>query len=488
MEKVTTKIRAILGSSIFYWITIAVFVIEASWIAVSARYPMAFDENYHFGLIQLYSHQLGPFIRHQPAGANIFGDVTRYPSYLYHYLMSFPYRLIAHFTKNFGDQVVLLRLINVTLFTTGLALWRKVFRTSGASNALASVALAVFILIPQIPFLAAQNNYDNLLFPLLSLSVLLAINFSRKLSEEQLFDTPLLLALLAICLLTSLVQYMFLPIFFGLVIFLAATIIRQKSQIKSSAKQSWQTLKTSTKVVLVTGLLIAIGLFGERYGYNIVRYHELVPDCGQVVGVTSCLDYSPWARNYSFELSRSIDFRPTTLKYTGVWAYSMSQQLFFVLRQDYVISGVFRLIDVVVMVVAVTGILFILWQLPKLWRGDRLFRLATTVFVTYLIALWLLDYSEYRHFQHYVAIQGRYLIPLLPLFFYLLASSYREILRAAPSWVKPTAAAILLLLLLQGGGGLTWLLKSNPSWWWPNQKIIELNHAAQKIFRPLVIP
>jgi hypothetical protein len=41
--------RSAIGALIF-------FVLEGLWIACSAVYPMAFDEEFHFGLIKVYSH------------------------------------------------------------------------------------------------------------------------------------------------------------------------------------------------------------------------------------------------------------------------------------------------------------------------------------------------------------------------------------------------------------------------------------------------
>ena len=85
----------------------ALFVLQAAWIALSGRYPMAFDENFHLGIIRLYAHHISPFWSGQPAGANAFGAVARDPSYLYQYLMSFPYRLVSIFTSSQTAHVLI---------------------------------------------------------------------------------------------------------------------------------------------------------------------------------------------------------------------------------------------------------------------------------------------------------------------------------------------------------------------------------------------
>ncbi len=105
-QKAAQAFIAFLGSRTFFVITVLLFVVQASWIALSARYPQAFDEQFHLGLIRLYAQHWSPFLAHQPAGADVYGAMFRDPSYLYHYLFSFPYRLIAHFTHDETIQVI----------------------------------------------------------------------------------------------------------------------------------------------------------------------------------------------------------------------------------------------------------------------------------------------------------------------------------------------------------------------------------------------
>src|ERR1039458_4153936 len=162
--KSITSINRLIGSRRFFLFILLFFIFEAVWIALSAVYPQAFDEDFHFGLIQIYSHHWLPFLSSQPPHANAYGAVARDPSYLYHYLMSFPYRLIAHFVHGVIGQVILLRLINVGLFAGGLILLRRVLLRVGASPQLTNVSLLLFVLIPIAPQMAAEINYDFIPF------------------------------------------------------------------------------------------------------------------------------------------------------------------------------------------------------------------------------------------------------------------------------------------------------------------------------------
>src|SRR5665213_1702427 len=221
MTKTDTSIRhrimAIIGSRTFFRGVPLLLVLQAAWIALSGRYPMAFDEDFHLGIIRLYAHHLGPFWSGQPANADMFGAVARDPSYLYQYLMSFPYRLISLFTSDQTIQVLILRAINIGLFSSGVVLYRRLGLKTGASTALVNICTLLFILIPITPLLAAQINYDNLLLPASAITLLLAVNFEAFLAKHKRLNVKILLQLLIACLLTSLVKYAFLPMFVAII-------------------------------------------------------------------------------------------------------------------------------------------------------------------------------------------------------------------------------------------------------------------------------
>src|ERR1700760_1243745 len=122
------KIKTLLSKRVFLYFILSLFVLEAGYIAIRSNFPLAFDEGYHLGIIQLYAHQWSPFFSHLPQSTGQFGPLATDPSYLYHYLMSFPYRLVLLFTNNTFFVVLAMRFINIGLFAGGLVLFRKVLR------------------------------------------------------------------------------------------------------------------------------------------------------------------------------------------------------------------------------------------------------------------------------------------------------------------------------------------------------------------------
>ena len=116
IEKITTTILSILKSKKFFYFVIAVLFIQALWMALTASYPMAFDESFHMGIIQIYSHQWGPILSKTPVDSAQYGELTHDPSYLYHYLMSFPYRIIHPLVNSYAGEIIVMRLLNPVRF------------------------------------------------------------------------------------------------------------------------------------------------------------------------------------------------------------------------------------------------------------------------------------------------------------------------------------------------------------------------------------
>jgi len=302
MKDFARGLLKLFNSKYFFRFVIVFFIFESAWIALSATYPQAFDENFHFGLIQVYSHYWLPFLKSQPANSNAFGAVARDPSYLYHYLMSFPYRFIALFVHGQIGQVILLRFINIGFFGIGLWLFRKILLRVGTSRALSNITILLFCLVPIVPQLAAQINYDNLLLPLTAWTILLTFNLIDQIRLKDVKARSLII-LLSVCLLTSIVKFAYLPIFLGIVI--VVTIVAYKNyryKFHSFISQlwvSWSALSFYIKFLLLSLLIISTGMFIQRDGVNVIKYHTVDPDCATVLNVNECKSYSAWDYNYT---------------------------------------------------------------------------------------------------------------------------------------------------------------------------------------------
>ncbi|MDB5184417.1 MAG: hypothetical protein JWN38_225 [Candidatus Saccharibacteria bacterium] len=478
-----------LSSARFFQLIVGLLIVQALWIALTGRYPMAFDEDFHLGIIRLYANHLSPFWSGQPPDANAFGAVARDPSYLYHYLMSFPYRLIRLFTNDQTIQVIFLRLLNIGLFASCLPLYRRLLLKTGASRALVHSCLALFILVPITPLLAAQINYDNLILPVTALLLLLTVRFRGSL-QPRAIDSFTLLQIAVVGCFGSLVKYAFLPIFLAVLAFLAWQLVRTQG-----AKNIWPVLlkdfraswaRPAAKFLLVVlAMLLILGF--ERYGINILRYHTPVPDCGQVLSVKQCSAYGPWGRDYLLGLAKHTTESP--LHYVKEWLYGMWFRCFFAVdgpstlfetRGPLLIPALSAVLLVVVSVVAVVG-----WG--RNLRNDKratvlaLFGLVSGFYVAVLFAQ---QYQMYSQTGMPVAINGRYILPVLPLLLVLSGLALRAALKRR-TVLKSAVTVVAILSFAWGGGALTYILRSNTTWYWSSPAVRHANQAVQKTLGPI---
>ncbi|HET7059693.1 MAG TPA: hypothetical protein VFH99_00005 [Candidatus Saccharimonadales bacterium] len=479
------RLTALVGSRWFFAALVVLFVVEAAWIALSGRYPMAFDENFHLGIIRLYAHHISPFWGGNPSGAGVYGPVARDPSYLYQWLMSFPYRL--------SSNIIFLRFINIGLFAAGLPLYRRLLLKTGASRALVHFCLALFVLVPIVPLLAAQINYDNLLLPLTAVILLLTVNFTGELSRSKRIDGKTLLILINLGLLASLVKYAFLPVLLAAAVYVALVLCRTYPNFK----KFWHGLGSGlglmtrrTRWLLIILLIVSMGLFIQRYGVNLARYHKPVPSCDEVLSVQECSAYAPWYRDYQYAQIKIPDTTTSPLVFGGDWFYGMWFRTFFAVdgpATDFATRGPFVLpgIGAIVFSLAALGMtLACLREVFNRYNRSVLWLFAGTI-AFYEVALWLDEYRSFLQTGRPVAINGRYLLPILPLLMVLLALGANTFL-GARNRLKLVLAAGALVCLLSGGGTLTYILRSNDAWYWPDSPLKGTNHAIQNTVGPLV--
>lgn len=473
------KTKTILGSELFFRLTLVLFVLQAGIIAIRSGYPLAFDEGYHLGIIQLHATQLSPFFSNLPDWTGQFGALVTEPSYLYHYLMSFPYRLITAFTDNAFTTVLFLRFISVALFAAGIILFRKVLQFTGASKALINLVLLAFVLLPLESFTAAQINYDNLLFPATAAALLFCLQFTEKLRTTKQFEiVPFSLTIVA-CLFATQVKYVFMPIFAAIVLFMAYNIGRwvygERQNATVNIKRNIAQLSTKTALLLVALIVVVGGLFVYRFGYNVAKYQAIAPECSKVLSVESCMQYGTWARNYKLSQTHTPSTGWVQQKaFVRAWLGISGAQLFTILdgnKGGVTVQPVNQLV-VGATIIAIGGFALLILQWRKINKIDHATGLIVLVSGAYLFAVVAKNYSEYVQYGMPIAIQGRYLLPVLLLLMILLAQVYSIALKSKPG-IKLAALAFAVIVGIQGGGIITYAIRTNDeSWRWANTAVV----------------
>lgn len=479
MERFAKRLVALLASRKFFIFVVGLLVFQALWLAFSFAYAMLWDEYYHFGLIQFYAHHLSPFISSQPHSADIYGEITRYPAWGYHWLMSFPYRLISLITSNESAQIITLRIINIAIFAGALVAWRAALLRLIKSKALVNFVFLVLVLLPLSSLLAAQINYDSLQFLFAGLTFYWVLRFI----QAKQFEFKWLALVIGTSLLASIEKYTFLPFFAALAIFLIYWIVKNYRQnFRHRLSKSFKALSRTSQVGLIMLLLVGAGLFVERYGVNLVKYHAIEPDCAQVLSEKRCLSFSPYNRNHQYQLAKGDSDLLRPLEFaTTTWVGRLYNQYFSTgTRVSYAKYTVKRPLPVpftaLLVAIVFTAVCFLAGGFKLLRRPEMQLALLTILLLA--AALFYTNYTGYVRNGQPVAIQGRYMLPVVPLALGLGVATVNAVIRRQK--YRALLATVFVLGLLAGGGLTTHLVRSEPNWYWQNRTVINVNNGAKQ--------
>ncbi len=494
-KKLSHRLTAFLASNKFYVFILIFFFIEASWITLSAQYPQAFDENFHFGVIQIYSSHISPFLNKLPVNSDLYGAISRDPSYLYHYLMSWPLRFIQPFVHTQIYQIVILRFINVILFIIGLILFRKVLLKLKLSKSLTNLSLFLFVLIPIIPQVAGQINYDNLLFLLSGLSFLLSINLIKNIKKKQI-SFQQIATLMIVCTLTSLVKYAFLPIYLAIVVYFIYLVLRvysfQFTKFLKDLGNDFLKLKLFKKVILSFFIILSLVLFYQRTGLNIIDYGSIAPNCQKILTTKECQQYYVWSSDtarHQQVVQHQTEPSSNPFYYIGQWFYWMWYRLFFAVNgpnQNYINYPPLPLPSAAAIIAAFLGFILLIRNFRKIFYRNDVNILIGLVILFYSSALFIQGYITYQYTAVLENMNGRYLIPVLLLFIGLIAEAYSISLKKHNA-IKNFMVIIVILMFLEGGGILTYIIRSDHTWYITNSKVDKISKTAKKISKKLII-
>jgi hypothetical protein len=474
------QIVRFLGRDIVWKLAFAWFGIQSAWLALTVRYPQAFDEQFHFGLIKLHATQLWPFFAHEPAGAEQYGSVVSDPSMLYHYLMSFPYRLIAVFTDSLTVQVIVLRLISVVLVVLSLYIFRKALLMLPLRKWVVNSLLAFITFLPVFPLLAAHVSYDNLALVASAGLLYLALRFQKSLSAHK-PAYGLILPIVLVGSFGSLIKYAFLPIFAAVIIYFGVVLWKQRRQAIGGVWQWVRTLAIWQQAAYGLAVLAMVVLLSGSYLNNLIRYHDIIPRCDRVLTVEQCSHYAPWQRDHEFAKSRVAPTLKQDVQYVGQWYNQNIYETFFTIFSKYDDDGVTVLYyaskPVLILyiageiMVALSAIVLIA-RFKTVWRVPAL-RLCLLISLLYMVALFGQDVRGFLHSGYPVAIHGRYflliLAPLMACVVYAMADLLRSAITVPRrrSYIQAGMVAVIALVFTQGGGAATYILRSHDDWYWP---------------------
>jgi hypothetical protein len=429
MQKTLASVASKVASMLVPFAIGVVFVYLAGKIAYTKEFPLAYDESYHLGLTNFYTQHLNPFISSQPTSADAYGSIVGDASHLYHYLLSFPLQLVRAFTESQMLQIWALRSISIGLGLLTLYLTFRLARRFGLPKKVAYLATLALAITPVFYNVAAHINYDNLLFPLTLFILLQTWTAAEKLKTGTV-PTMRLVGIGSLLLAASLVKYSFLPIFAAVGLYLLVVLLRNVP-LRALPRRVVRGAASTTKlqaVLLFSGFVLASGVWLQTYGTNVVRYGTPHPQCHVVLSVERCQAYAPWARNYALHQTRAE--RPMEgaqlVPFTYLWVKSMTHQTFSLVHVEQGAIAVYTLqkLGWPAVALVLAGLLCMLLLLRSVLRGKVPWVLFGSVGVVYMLSLWGQNFSDYQNLHQVVAVQGRYVLPVLPLLYMAAALGY----------------------------------------------------------------
>jgi hypothetical protein len=494
---VAARVISICGSVRVTIALVVAFALQATWVAVTARFDI-YDEPYHLAAIKAFSTRWTPFV-HQSAGDGPLGDIERYGSYLYHYLLSFPYRAAEGLGLSNGVTIVTLRMFSVVAVSGALVYAWRLFRELGAGPVTANVALALVIMMPLMVFLAGTLNYDNLL-ALLSAAF---FYYGLKLYKADRFDVRLWLKVLLVGCFAAVTKYTFLALAPVVVV---ALLIRQLPMLRSGLRPSVEEFfivrgrrVIAARAFLALGVLLASGLVVERYGLNLLHYGTPLPSCLRIHPAAICAMDAPVARNTTLDLA----YKDVPPSLSGAVAYLSHQWIPLMLRYLTLIGtvgadgalrtslgphifGALLTWSVPVMV----GLAVLATTVRRRVPGSRMLLGAGAL---YTLALFAQNYRDYTKLGQPAGVQGRYLLVVLPIVVGLACIALAKLIATRRPSARPIAAvaAVLALafVLSQGGGITTYLWAGDQGWWRTDSGVrFAITARASHLARVLVIP
>lgn len=494
--RVTDFVYDTTATTKFFVATVSLLVFQSTWLAFTAIYPLPFDEYVHVGFMRVYAGQWLPFITQQPPEASLFGDITRTNSYLYHYLMSFPYRVIDLFTDNEMVLVISLRLINIALVVAALLLFRKLFIMWKIPRRVMNVMFLMLVLTPIVPFVAAHVNYDNLI--ILVTPIVLIFGTRLIINKGDMAWNGTLYAVFGLA--GTLAKETFGPLFVVISLYVAWRLWHEHGAkfLVDLQKSFIKNIRHVSFIFALLSLFVVGGLVTERYGGNFVRYGSLQVDCDVVQPESVCEDFGPWYRNRENIRQKPAEaLYGNPLSYTQHWI-SKTMRGFFVPfshtptqviweREPFgpiVVKAILPVGFVFACAALIAGLAAVAIKSRSIVR-DKPLRFALIICAVYYVVLLIYNYMDYLELGEAEAIQARYSYPILLLMLLLMIQSVNKIIsnKNAKVWLL----VVSVTLYGWGGGIVPWLIRADDTWHWQNSAAQNVNQKTQAVLKALII-
>ncbi len=488
VDRSATLLIRVVASNWAIGIALAAFAL-INFLLAAELYQSIIDEPYHIAIVEAYSHQWG-WRLHNSGVTEGLGDVEYFVSFLYHYALSFPARVLTWLGVDGQAWLFALRSFSVLFITLGLLVWRKVAIILGASRGLANSIVFALTAIPVFSTLATMVNYDSLLFLTSSLVAMAAV----RVVKSSGLDLKWWLYFLAFGAISLMVKYTFAPVFLVATVVL---ILQNFRGFKFSLVQLFRAGYWGHRWREgVPALLLAIGVTvpaAYRYLRNLIQWGQVSPACDVVADYEYCIAFGPFGRNE--RLDADFPDLPATIGGAIDYFFQWYRSLVGTLSLNGVLAPGGRLVVgssgaqlSIALTLSVSALLIVLLLGRNVARKNWAILLA--MFMAHTVAQYMLNFSEFRAFGAMVGVSGRYFVPYIPILVTLAALGLRALIdrfKAQRAIWKVAILGVILLLATQGGGPLTLLAHGSGEFFVGQPGLIEPLEFLMKVSKKLYI-
>lgn len=485
LDAVAKSVLHVLSSRTTFIAIVVTFTAGSIWIALTADFPLLYDERTHWRAILQYVEYGTPFPE-QDLESQFAQDLTRNGSYLYRYLLSFP--VIWGFGLGLSEYqiIVALRLTTIGFATATLVAIRVLCRELGAPGTVTNVTVALYAALPLTAFLAAHINYDNLSNLLGIVFMIAVVRFLREPTPR--WETVALGTFSATAM--SLSKYTSLLIVApALVILIIMVVARARETGWRSQVPTLTPRRGSARWYLfwttATLALIGVALVIERFGVNLFVYRAIQPACDVLHPVEFCMQSGLWSRNQAADAAFD-DLPPTiggALQYFLVlWVPGIMWSASYLGAGGNTNAGQTTELSIAILAAFALSLLVILVLVSGRIFRNRTYATLAAMTGFYLACTFAFNYLGYTRWGQPFAVQGRYLLPIAPLLFlgatWGAAVIVRSIYRRQARAFAVAAIVAAFLALTQVTAVVQFARLAHPTWIHPESPLGELTQIA----------
>ena len=468
---IATFAARVLRSPKFFIFTLLFFVAQSSLFAVIVDPSLQNGETYmersaglvpdgnrHMSAIYYYADRPiadGPFVQEMEPSDLSMGDLVRFPSYMYYYLMSFPVKAALALSWSDWAIILLVRFIGIGFGVLALVVFRKILRELKIETLVTNLSVLALATMGAFAYFAPAENYDMLALLLWFCFFLPSVRLFTRRDTTQLYWM-----LLSFCII-SVTKYTYAP-FAGLIGLAAVSTYIYRvggfavayQRLKKDWAQLWRKTRKWVIALATVVLVISVGLFVERIGINLVKYQSLSPNCAKVHSDEACRNFGVYNRNVTrLEQVKkgeayTQDYDP--IVYTKDWIWRYYTSMYYYMGHIWVNVPPFMVLAnaILFLSILIISIVVLIRRKVRIIQGfNEWFLLG--VATLFVVAQYVFNVDTFIHYSgNMYGHQGRYLLPMIGIAYVLYAIIVLRAYRAAKTKHTRAVGSVLVAACL----------------------------------------